>query len=77
MFTVHAVELLFTYSHIHLFKNLNKSAVKEYHISLFCGETYGYEIQGGFFNWASPENVSRLAPPKNASTGPPPALEKF
>ena len=28
-------------------------------------------IQGGFFNWASPENVSRLAPPKNASTGPP------
>ena len=31
-----------------------------------------------FFNWASPENVSRLAPPpKNASTGPPPALEKF
>ena len=71
MFTVHAVELLFTYSHIHLFKNLNKSAVKEYHISLFCGETYGYEIQGGFFNWASPENVSRLAPPKNASTGPP------
>ena len=26
---------------------------------------------GFFFNWASPENVSRLAPPKNASTGPP------
>ena len=26
---------------------------------------------GWFFNWASPENVSRLAPPKNASTGPP------
>ena len=77
MFTVHAVELLFTYSHIHLFKNWNKSAVKEYHISLFCGETYGYEIQGVFFNWASPENVSTLAPPKNASTGPPPALEKF
>ena len=25
--------------------------------------------QGGFFNWPSPENVSRLAPPKNASTG--------
>ena len=24
-----------------------------------------------FFNWASPENVSRLAPPKNALTGPP------
>ena len=45
--------------------------MKEYDISLFCGETYGYEIQGGFFNWASPENVSRLAPPKNASTGPP------
>ena len=28
-------------------------------------------IQGDFFNWASPENVSRLAPPKIASTGPP------
>ena len=25
---------------------------------------------GCFFNQASPENVSRLAPPKNASTGP-------
>ena len=28
-------------------------------------------IQGDFFNWASPENVIRLAPLKNASTGPP------
>ena len=28
-------------------------------------------IQGDFFNWASPENVSRLAPPINPSTGPP------
>ena len=28
-------------------------------------------IQGAFFNWASPENVSRLAPPRNPSTGPP------
>ena len=28
-------------------------------------------IQGGFFNWASPENVSILAPPINPSTGPP------
>ena len=27
--------------------------------------------QGVFLNWPSPENVSRLAPPKNASTGPP------
>ena len=27
-------------------------------------------IQGVFFNWASPENVSRLAPPINPSTGP-------
>ena len=33
-------------------------------------------IQGDFFNWASPENVSRLAPPKNALTGPPPHFEK-
>ena len=30
-----------------------------------------YVIQGDFFNWAPPENVSRLAPPKNALTGPP------
>ena len=29
------------------------------------------QLQGDFFNWASPENVSRLAPPKNALTGPP------
>ena len=28
-------------------------------------------IQGGFFNWASPDNVSRLALPKFAWTGPP------
>ena len=28
-------------------------------------------IQGVFFNWPSPENVSRLAPPINPSTGPP------
>ena len=28
-------------------------------------------MQGDFFNWASPENVSTLVPPKNASTGPP------
>ena len=29
------------------------------------------KIQGGFFNWASPENVSRLAPPINPLIGPP------
>ena len=35
------------------------------------------DIQGDFFNWASPENISRLAPPKNALTGPsPPHFEK-
>ena len=28
-------------------------------------------IQGDFFNWASPGNVFRLAPPRNPSTGPP------
>ena len=36
-------------------------------------------IQGVFFNWASPENVSTLSPPPpppNASTGPP-TLKKF
>ena len=27
-----------------------------------------FYLQGDFFNWASPENVSRLAPPKNALT---------
>ena len=32
---------------------------------------YLYHIQGVFFNWSPPKNVSRLAPPKNASTGPP------
>ena len=35
-----------------------------------------YYIQGVFFNWAFPENVSRLAPPKNALTGPPLHFEK-
>ena len=29
------------------------------------------EIQGVFFNWPPPDNVSRLAPPKFAWTGPP------
>ena len=33
-------------------------------------------LQGDFFNWDSPENVSRLAPPKFAWTGPPPKLSK-
>ena len=28
-------------------------------------------IQGGFFNWPSPENVSRLAPPKMPRLAPP------
>ena len=29
-----------------------------------------------FFNWASPENFSRLAPPKFAWSGPPPKFPK-
>ena len=33
-----------------------------------------WNIQGDFFNWPSPENVSRLAPPKFAWTGPPPLI---
>ena len=33
-------------------------------------------LQGGFFNWPSPENVSRLAPPKFDWTGPPPNFSK-
>ena len=35
-----------------------------------------YVVQGDFFNWDSPENVSRLAPPKFAWTGPPPNFSK-
>ena len=31
-------------------------------------------VQGDFFNWASPENVSRLFPTKNALTARPPPL---
>ena len=34
-------------------------------------------IQGDFFNWASPENVSRLAPPKFAWTAPPQKKKNF
>ena len=30
-----------------------------------------FNIQGDFFNWASPENVSRLAPPNLLGLGPP------
>ena len=33
-------------------------------------------VQGDFFNWPFPENVSRLAPPKFAWTGPPPNFSK-
>ena len=43
------------------------------YLSLEAEEVNGTNfIQGGFFNWPSPENVSRLAPPKFAWTGPPP-----
>ena len=38
-------------------KNWYKSCLKS---------SMGLEIQGDFFNWASPDNVSRLAPPKGA-----------
>ena len=39
---------------------------------LSFGSLYFYCIvQGDFINWASPENVSRLAPPKFAWSGPP------
>ena len=37
----------------------------------FSRSTLYVEIQGGFFNWASPEKLSRLAPPIYPSTGPP------
>ena len=36
-----------------------------------CDQVYLFYLQGVFFNWASPENVSRLAPPINPTTGPP------
>ena len=32
---------------------------------LYIGTMNVIVIQGDFFNWASPENVSRLAPPPN------------
>ena len=32
---------------------------------------WGQKIQGVFFNWASPENVSRLAPKKVPRLAPP------
>ena len=35
----------------------------------FSAKVNVVDLQGDFFNWASPENVSRLAPPKNALTG--------
>ena len=38
--------LRFEVKNIHLFKNWNKSVVKQYHTGLFCGETYGYGICG-------------------------------
>ena len=43
----------------------------QYKISIRVEKTLTVFVQGDFFNWASPENVSRLAPPKNALTGPP------
>ena len=33
-------------------------------------------VQGVFFNWPSPENVSRLAPPKKRPDWPPPHFKK-
>ena len=33
-------------------------------------------VQGDFFNWASPENVSRLAPPQICLVWPPPKFPK-
>ena len=38
---------------------------------LIISSEKGTVVQGDFFNWASPENVFRLAPPKFAWTGPP------
>ena len=42
---------------LHLHENVSTSKVSNH--------SQGH-IQGDFFNWASPENVSRLAPPKFA-----------
>ena len=41
------------------------------HLPLKNNFYYDNHLQGDFFNWASPENVSRLAPPKFAWSGPP------
>ena len=35
-----------------------------------------WKIQGVFFNWPSPENVSRLAPPPKKCLDWPPYIEK-
>ena len=43
---------------------------------IYCYVVEEKYIQGDFFNWPSPENVSRLAPPKFAWTGPPPNFSK-
>ena len=37
----------------------------------FCPLCKGRNIQGDFFNWPPPENVSRLAPPKMPRLAPP------
>ena len=34
------------------------------------------KVKGDFSNWASPENVPRLAPPKKCLDWPPPYFEK-
>ena len=43
----------------------------QYKISIRVEKTLTVFVQGDFFNWASPENVSRLAPPINPLTGRP------
>ena len=50
----------------HFLFNWGNSAINE---SLFCYRVF-------FFNWPSPENVSRLAPLNFAWTGPPPNFSK-
>ena len=40
------------------------------------GQLKNHPVQGDFFNWDSPENVSRLAPPQKCFDWPPPKLSK-
>ena len=55
------------YPQLNSYKRMSLAIRTEMDITSFISTN----VQGDFFNWASPENVSRLAPPKFAWSGPP------